>query len=58
MYLLFLQYPTVINTLIYATRTLLVLFNYLLFQDTLLKFIDYPVTTHLLPLPLYNPVTQ
>ena len=37
---------------------LLVLSNYLLFQDTLLKFINYPVTTHLLPLSLYNPVTQ
>ena len=36
-------------------RTLLVLSNYLL-QIFYFKVINYPVTTHLLPLSLYNPI--
>ena len=33
-------------------------FQLLTLQYTLLKIINYPATTHLLPLPLYNPVPQ
>ena len=46
--------PTLVNTLIYATKTLLVFTNYLLSAYNTYN----PETTHLLPLPLYNPVTQ
>ena len=46
-------FPTLVNTLIYATRTLLVLSNYLLLQYTLLKFINYPRNYPLTPI---NPV--
>ena len=37
-------------------RTLLVLSNYLFKYIYYFKFFFDPVTTHLLPLPLYNPI--
>ena len=49
-------FSTLVNTLIYATQTLLVFTNYLLIPST--YNINNPETTHLLPLPLYNPITQ
>ena len=50
------MFPTLVNTLIYATKTLLVFANYLLLPSNHNTYT--PETTHLLPLPPYNPVTQ
>ena len=58
-YSTYLYYDTItINTLNFSLRTLFSSIQLLQSQYTLLTSTNYPVTTHLSQVTLYNPVTQ